>query len=449
MKKLVLTVALATALAGCAPHAQKDRDFENALVNKFCSDEFFGQNESKIQKNNDVIYTGINAGLVARGCGEYGKSNTFFDAAEEAYKNDVDLENLASKGARTVASTLVNDNVFDYGGTLYERIMVNAYKGLNYMSLNDFENARVEFNRALMRQDKAKDYFAKQIEKNRQDLDKSKKLAGEEGFNKSTDDIMGKYDDLFREFETTKDFVNPYATYLASVFFYMDKDYGKASDLLREVATINPKDPQLQKQYKLFEQRARSLTSKKAKNYIFVAYEDGFGTIKEEFRFTIPLPVDGNLIASTFAMPTLKKREASFGHIEVNKTSTSRVVDFDSVVATEFKLELPGVITKAVASTIVKTAINAVVAKNDSTGGLLALASSALTAVATQADTRSWRGLPKSASVLMLENNGKLDIHAPNGEELLKQSVSKSKNVLVVVRSYAPYYPTQISVIER
>ena len=129
-------------------------------------------------------------------------------------------------------------------------------------------------------------------------------------------------------------------------------------------------------------------------------------------------------------MPTLKKREASFGHIEVNKTSTSRVVDFDSVVATEFKLELPGVITKAVASTIVKTAINAVVAKNDSTGGLLALASSALTAVATQADTRSWRGLPKSASVLMLENNGKLDIHAPNGEELLKQSVSKSKNVL-------------------
>lgn len=449
MKKLVLTVALATALAGCAPHAQKDRDFENALVNKFCSDEFFGQNESKIQKNNDVIYTGINAGLVARGCSEYGKSNTFFDAAEEAYKTDVDLENLASKGARTVASTLINDNVFDYGGTLYERIMVNAYKGLNYMSLNDFENARVEFNRALMRQDKAKDYFANQIEKNRQDLDKSKQVIGEEGFNKSTDDIMGKYDDLFREFETTKDFVNPYATYLASVFFYMDKDYGKASDLLREVATINPKDAQLQKQYKLFEQRARSLTSKKAKNYIFVAYEDGFGTIKDELRFMLPLPVEGQLITTTFAMPTLKKREASFGHIQVNKTSTSRVVDFDSVVATEFKLELPGVITKAVASTVAKTAINAVVAKNDATGGLLALASSALTAVATQADTRSWRGLPKSASVLMLDNNGRLDIHAPNGEELLKQSVSRDKNVLVVVRSYAPYYPTQISVIER
>lgn len=449
LKHSALAVTLAAVLAGCAPHAQKQKDFENALVNKFCSEEFFAQNEAKIQKNSDVIYTGINAGLIARGCSEYGRSNSFFDAAEESYKIDVDMENLAAKGARTVASTLVNDNVFDYGGTLYERIMVNTYKGLNYMSLNDFENARVEFNRALMRQDKAKEYFARQIEKNRAELDKSKKTAGEDGFNKSSDDIMGRYDDLFREFETTKDFVNPYATYMASVFFYMDRDYAKASDLLREVALINPKDAQLQKQYKLFEQRARAVTGKKAKNYIFVAYEDGFGTVKEEFRFTVPLPVDGKLITASFAMPTLKKREPSFGSIQVNKVSTSRVVDFDTVVATEFKLELPGVIAKAVASTITKTAINAVVAKNDSTGGLLALASSALTTLATQADTRSWRGLPKTASVVMLENNGKLDIHAANGEALLSQSVNKGKNVLVVVRSYAPYYPTQISVIER
>src|SRR5690606_20167188 len=127
-------------------------------------------------------------------------------------------------------ATLVNDNMFDYKGSLYERIMVNSYKGLNYMSLGDYDNARVEFNRALLRQDKAKEYFAKQVEQNRAKLDESKKFTDKENLDNSSSQIMSKYDGFFKEFDTTKDFVNPYATYLASVFFYMEKDYGKAAD---------------------------------------------------------------------------------------------------------------------------------------------------------------------------------------------------------------------------
>ena len=101
------------------------------------------------------------------------------------------------------------------------------------------------------------------------------------------------------------------------------------------------------------------------------------------------------------------------------------------------------------ASTVIKTGLNAVVAKNDSTGGLLTLASSIATAAATQADVRSLRGLPKTASISMLENNGKVNIVAANGEEILNQKVQKNKDVLIVVRSFTPYLPHQISVIER
>ena len=50
--------------------------------------------------------------------------------------------------------------------------MVNVYKGLNFMSLGDFANARVEFNRALIRQDMAKDYFAAQIAAAKEELEK-------------------------------------------------------------------------------------------------------------------------------------------------------------------------------------------------------------------------------------------------------------------------------------
>src|SRR5690606_29758363 len=175
-------------------------------------------------------------------------------------------------------------------------------------------------------------------------------------FDKTNNEVMSKYDNLFREFETTKDFINPHATYLASVFFYMDKDYGKASDLFREIAIIHPENSQIQKQFKLFEERANAITSRKDKNYIFISYEDGFGTVKDEFKFTLPLSVDKKIITTTFAMPTLKKRNASHDSLYINNVQTSKVVDFDNIVATEFQLDLPGVITQAVASTIVKTA---------------------------------------------------------------------------------------------
>ncbi|HKM36478.1 MAG TPA: hypothetical protein VJY83_02430 [Thiopseudomonas sp.] len=449
MKKRIFAVSLAIALTGCAGHDQKSKDFENALANKFCADEFFAEHEAKIKRNSDVIYTGINVGLVARSCGVYDKSNMFFDAAEESYKNDVDLQNIASKGAKTAMATLLNDNMLDYQGTLYERIMVNSYKGLNYMNLGDYDNARVEFNRALLRQDSAKDYFSKQVAQNRKKLDESQKFTDKKSIDTSSSQIMSKYDGFFNEFETTKDFVNPYATYLASIFFYLEKDYGRAADLFKEVAVIHPHNKHIQKQNTLFERSANRVSTKKAKKYIFIAYEDGFGPVKEEFKFTLPLIIDKKVITSTFAMPTLKKREASFGNININHIKTNQVVDFDSVVATEFKINLPVEITKSVASTVIKTGLNAAVAKNDSTGGLLALASSIATASATQADVRSWRGLPKTASIAMLENNGKVNIVAANGEEIFNQKVQKNKNVLIVVRSFTPYLPNQVSVIER
>lgn len=451
MKKNIFMVPLITifALTGCANHEEKSKEFENALANKFCSDEFFEKHDVKIKQNSDVIYTGINAGLVARSCKNYEMSNTFFDAAEESYKADVDLQGITSKGVKLLTTTLINDSVLDYQGSLYERIMVNSYKALNYMDMDDDENARIEFNRALLRQDSAKDYFAKQIEKNRENLDESAKFTDKENVEESSTKVMSHYDTFFKEFETTKDFVNPYVTYLASVFFYLEKDYGKAADLFKEVAIVNPNNKQVQQQRKLFEKRASSVSKKKAKKNIFIAYEDGFGPAKEELKFTLPLPVYDKLITSTFAMPTLKKRAASYGVIKANNIETSPMVDFDSVVATEFKINLPAEITKSVASTIIKTGLNATVAKHDATGGFLALASSLATTMSTQADIRSWRGLPKTASMAMLENKGKINIVTASGEEIIKQKVDKNKDILVIVRSFAPYLPSQVSIIER
>ena len=115
----------------------------------------------QVNKDNDPIFVGLHAGSLARSCGQFAKSNEFFDLAEHKYKHDVDLENIGKKGAKLITSVVFSDAFNDYDGNMYERIMVNVYKGFNFMSLGDYENARVEFNRAALRQEVAKDISKK------------------------------------------------------------------------------------------------------------------------------------------------------------------------------------------------------------------------------------------------------------------------------------------------
>ncbi|HEC1577285.1 TPA: hypothetical protein R1X68_001221 [Campylobacter upsaliensis] len=439
----------ALLLSACSNGVKNNTTFENALINKYCNEEIYTTNLQKLEKNDDVIYTGLNVGLIARNCGDFNKSNVFFDRAEEAYKYDVDLQNVGKKGAKVVATTLINDTIVDYEGSLYERIMVNVYKGLNYMSLSDYANARVEFNRALMRQDKAKEYFAKEIEKNREELKKAKEDPNyQQNMNENAKIIDKEYEHLFEAFDTTKNFINPYATYLASVFFFMDNDFRKAGGLFREVAAINSKNAEITKQAKLFKDASRK-SSKNKKKYIFVVYENGFGVVKDDFTLTLPFLVEGKIISTSVALQTLKKREGSFEFIEANGAKTSQFVDLDNIVATEFKINMPTMISKALAQTILKTTLNLAVANNDSTGGWLTLASSVATAATNRADVRSWRGLPKRISVAMVENKGEISVKNPQGTELFSSKLDKKKNALVIVRSFSPVLPVNVQVIEK
>lgn len=451
MKSKILTfIIFALFFSSCANYVNVNANYEKALIEKNCDEQFFSDNLKKIKKNDDVIYTGLNAGLIARNCGDFNTSNVFFDAAEESYKYDVDLENVGSKATKFIGTTLINDTVADYDGSLYERIMVNVYKALNYMEKNDYENARVEFNRALMRQDKAKEYFAKEIEKNRADLDKAKEDKNyDKNMLENKKDIEEKYNSLFKEFNTTKNFINPYATYLASIFFFMDKDYRKAADLFREIAIIYPKNESIKKEAKIFKDYATKIQAKNTKKYIFIVYENGFGVIKDEFALTLPFVVDKNIVSANIALQTLKKRDSSFAYLNINGQNTSDFVDLDNIIATEFKINMPTMIAKALAQTIVKTTLNVAVANNDSTGGWLSLATAAITAATNKADVRSWRGLPKSIAVATIENEGNIEIKDPQGSVLFQQALDKNKNALVIVRSFTPYLPINVAIMEK
>ena len=441
MKKNYLLMCLvALLLSACVDHNSANLFYEEALKNHACDEAFFGEQRKKVDKNDDTIYIGINAGGLARNCNNFEQSNYFFDKAEEAYKYDVDLQGLATKGTKSVASAVLNESVLDYEGTLYERIMVNVYKGLNFMSLKDFANARVEFNRALMRQDKAKEYFAKQIESNRKEFDEAKQDANyEQNMGNNYNTISARYEHLLKDFATTQDFVNPYATYMASVFFFLDGDYKRAQDLFKEVAIINKNSAEFNKEFNIFENYAKSLNPQSLQKYVFVVYESGFGAGLDEFAITLPFTFDGNVVTSSLALPTLKKRTNSYEYVVANGSKVADFVDFDNIIATEFKANMGFRVGKALSSTIVKTTMNLAVAKNDPTGGYLSLATSLFNSATTKADLRFWSALPKYAKILALENTGSIVINSDNGTTLYKnEELPQDKNLLIIVKSHTP-----------
>lgn len=444
MKKYIAFALCASVFCGCAGSvlgtSKSQMDFNQEFANPNCqSTDFLQKQMEQVNKNDDPIFVAINAGSIARSCGDFNKSNEFFDLAESKYKNDVDLESIGKKGAKLVTSLVLSDTFNDYDGNMYERIMVNTYKGFNFMSLGDYENARVEFNRVALRQEVAKEYFKQEIAKEKEEQEKAKK---DPNYTKEVQngikEVKSEYEHLFDGYNVAKEFTNPYASYAQAVFSFMDKDYAKAIDKFKEISAINKKAVPFEKN---FSKAANSV--KGGKNYIFLAFEDGLGSKKDEFKLTIPLPINGKITATSLAFPKIVKRDASLKTISLNGEQSFEIANFDDIFATEFKIELPQIILKSVMSSVVKGVAAGAVANNTSGigGGLVSLGAGALLSEINKTDTRSWLSLPKTASIAMVENTGSYIIKDSNGNEISKGNIEKNKNALIWVRSVSGSKP--------
>ncbi|TKX33008.1 COG3014 family protein [Campylobacter aviculae] len=436
-------------LSACSTYQDQNLFYQQELFSKKCDRNFFEKQLEKINHSNDTIFKGLNTGYIARDCKDFNLSNAIFDQVENSYKFDVDLKSTIHKNAELITSTLINDGINDYQGAWYERTMVNVYKGLNFMSLKDFENARVEFNRALIRQEMAKEYFASQIEQMR------KKAEKEENFKQNIENniklISNQYENLFKEFRAQKNYTNAYVTYISSIFFFIDKDYRKANDLLKEVYAAYNDNEEIQKEFKVFNRYSNALNPKKLEKYIFVIYENGLSPALDEFSLTLPFIFDGYIATASVALPTLKKRDESYVYLNISNNTdsmkTSNIFDFDEVVASEFKEELTAKITKSLLSSIFKASLNVAVAKNDESG-ILSLATNVFGVVTTRSDLRIWNFLPKNIQISMIKNEGLIKIQDDSGNLIYSDFLDQNKSILILVRSFNPIIPSQIYKIE-
>ncbi len=439
---LLLVAAAPFFLAGCnAPKsnlARFDEYLRSSNLEK-CAD-FAG---SKIRRSGkptgeDLLWA-LQMGSIQRLRQKYEASTEYFNRSEEML-NYYDYQNEA---VDSVASTLVNENIVPYVGQEYDGVMVNTYKALNFMMGGNDESARVEFNRALDRQRRAKEHFAREIEKVRAEVEAGQG-KGKGDVKRSVENpeienlISQRYPGLY-QFEAYPDFVNPFATYLAGVYFDIVGDYSKAVNLLKAAYGMVPENAYMAEDLAATE---RILDGQgRLKDTLWVIFENGLGPVKEEFRIDLPLFIATEKVKYVgIALPRLVFREAAYPHLTVQaggRTYDTRVVaDMDRVVQTEFKKDFGAILTRAIISATGKAAAQYALQKQDNDGGaILSIAMAVYSFATTAADVRIWTTLPKDFQVarLSIPADRLIKVAGPGGAPF-EVKIPDCENAIVYVR---------------
>jgi len=95
----------------------------------------------KYSKKDRALYY-LDKGIILHYGGKYDESNHILEEADQT------IEELYTRSiSKAVASILLNDNILEYSGEVYDNIYVNIFKALNYLHIKKFDGALVEINR--------------------------------------------------------------------------------------------------------------------------------------------------------------------------------------------------------------------------------------------------------------------------------------------------------------
>jgi len=394
--------------------------------------------KGKNPRREDLLWA-LQVGSVERLIGNHEQSNEYLDKSEE-FLNYYDFQD---ETAGAVAATVVNENVNPYAGEEYDGIMVNTYKALNFMKLGKNELARVEFNRALDRQRRAKEKYAKEIAKIKDEIaqqeQQSQAPVQQSVENPQVKSIISQQYPSIYEFRAYPDFVNPFTTYIAGIYFNLVGDHTKAVDLLKESHGMVPGNDYIAEDFAVTE---RILDGKEQlNNTVWVIFENGLGPVKEEFRVDLPLFIVTSAVRYVgIALPKLVFQEQAYPYLAIktanNTYPTQQIADMDRVIQTEFSKDFQAILIRAIISATVKAAAQYALQQEGSTASMVAsIGMAAYSFATTAADVRIWTTLPKDFQVarLSIPDDRTITIAPPGGMPIQIQ-IPPCKNAMVYVK---------------
>lgn len=425
----VLSISLLTT--GCETYRQKNK----VIVYWRAGDLARAQAEAvkradKSAGGKDAIIWRLEEGATLRAVGKYQESNTAFDQAQT--KMDDYAQMAKVRLGQEAAALLSNQANLAYEGRSYDGIMLNTYEALNYLALGEPEKARPELIHAYQRQQEAVEDNRRRIEKTQAEAAKNKDSAlidqaeQDPTFQAAIQNSMKGINDI----HVYADYVNPFTVYLDGLFFMADStgasDLERAHKSFQRVAGLDGSNEYVQRNLTMVNDL---MNGKPLPPTTYVIFETGCAPIRDQIRIDIPI-LFANVSYVGAAFPILVPQDYFLPWLTVTAHGTNyqtrTVASMDSIVARDFKNELPVVITKTVAATITKAtaayfANRAVNNQNDWAGLFMQLATAAYQMAVNIADTRTWTTLPKEFQVCCFPTppDGKIELLTPTGTRVV------------------------------
>ncbi len=359
IKQAMVLIAIAFLLVSCASYqTQVDQarklmtsgDYENALSQlKPLADE----------EGKDQLVHALDYALALQIDGQYQKSIKYFLLAEKlADQNDY------HSVSKLAASVLVNQEMVQYKGDEYEKLLINTMLAVNFAVLGNLESARVETKKSL--------------EKLERMLSNGKTYHSKNPFVLYLNAII---------WEANRDWDDAYIDYL-SVYKLVPSFKPVQKDLTR-LAKLSGRDYEYKKWKNTFS--LDSVSSKSNTAEVILVFQQGWGPRKRPSYSDRIIPMLSP-VSSRFYSGVLTVE----GYGSVN---TKTVFNVEEAAIRTLNQQLAPLIAKRVASLVAKKAVSRQVYKKDKGLGVL---SDVVLTLSERADLRQWSLLPKTFQVARL-----------------------------------------------
>ncbi|MGE9291025.1 MAG: hypothetical protein ACQKBT_08550 [Puniceicoccales bacterium] len=368
----------------------------------------------KLGKNKDShrneVLLGLEEGTLLRAANRIPQSEETY---EETWRDIQAMDQKADfRISQASIALLVNPGLTLYEARTYDRIMLHTYSALNYLTLGDYENARVSLNRSYNSQQLAVAENSKRISKTqaaideKKDSDESKINVSKIENNPVTQQKLSNLYGPIRSMEAYGPYVNPFAVYLDGLYFLNQgvdaSDLERGLKSMERVANLVPGSPWLQSEYTLAQD---IINGKGQPDSVIVLLETGLSPMRVAKKIELPLFLFGidNVPYFAASFPVLEFQPNYPRHAIVTTGQGSRpteiLSDMDKVIAQEFRDHESLIVSQAILSAATKAATLYIArsqAKDgSSTQAIIDIFGIFYQAITNQPDLRTWFTLPK------------------------------------------------------